>query len=430
LSDSGSDVLLARLLALHPRLIDLSLDRMWRLLAALDHPQDKTPPIIHIAGTNGKGSTAAMLRAILEAEGHRVHAYHSPHLTRFHERIILGGEPIAEPLLEEILARVEAANQGRPITFFEVTTAAAFLAFSEYQADYLVLEVGLGGRLDATNVVTPKCTAITPISFDHQEYLGDTLLSIAEEKAGILKAGVPLFLAPQQSEVEEFLLTRAARTGAVVKMAGRDFRATATDAGLAFAIDDEMLALPQPALRGAHQIDNAATALACAHYLGIGAAAMATGLQTVRWPGRLQKLTRGPMLSALTARLPEADVYLDGGHNEAAAHILADWLLAQKPRPVHVVLAMLASKAHDPYLAALARVQAAGRNLHIHAVPIADNENALAPQDLVAAARQAGCAATAHDNPAAALATISEPDALVLIAGSLYLAGAVLQNHQ
>jgi dihydrofolate synthase/folylpolyglutamate synthase len=430
LSDSGSDVLLARLLALHPRLIDLSLDRMWRLLAALDHPQDKTPPIIHIAGTNGKGSTAAMLRAILEAEGHRVHAYHSPHLTRFHERIILGGEPIAEPLLEEILARVEAANQGRPITFFEVTTAAAFLAFSEYQADYLVLEVGLGGRLDATNVVTPKCTAITPISFDHQEFLGDTLLSIAEEKAGILKAGVPLFLAAQQSEVEEFLLTRAARTGAVVKMAGRDFRATATDAGLAFAIDDEMLALPQPALRGAHQIDNAATALACAHYLGIGAAAMATGLQTVRWPGRLQKLTRGPMLSALTARLPEADVYLDGGHNEAAAHILADWLLAQKPRPVHVVLAMLASKAHDPYLAALARVQAAGRNLHIHAVPIADNENALAPQDLVAAARQAGCAATAHDNPAAALATISEPDALVLIAGSLYLAGAVLQNHQ
>jgi dihydrofolate synthase/folylpolyglutamate synthase len=423
-------VLLARLLALHPRLIDLSLDRMWRLLAALDHPQDKTPPIIHIAGTNGKGSTAAMLRAILEAEGHRVHAYHSPHLTRFHERIILGGEPIAEPLLEEILARVEAANQGRPITFFEVTTAAAFLAFSEYQADYLVLEVGLGGRLDATNVVTPQCTAITPISFDHQEFLGDTLLSIAEEKAGILKAGVPLFLAPQQSEVEEFLLTRAARTGAVVKMAGRDFRATATDAGLAFAIDDEMLALPQPALRGAHQIDNAATALACAHYLGIGAAAMATGLQTVRWPGRLQKLTRGPMLSALTARLPEADVYLDGGHNEAAAHILADWLLAQKPRPVHVVLAMLASKAHDPYLAALARVQAAGRNLHIHAVPIADNENALAPQDLVAAARQAGCAATAHDNPAAALATISEPDALVLIAGSLYLAGAVLQNHQ
>ena len=423
-------MLLARLLALHPRLIDLSLDRMWRLLAALDHPQDKTPPIIHIAGTNGKGSTAAMLRAILEAEGHRVHAYHSPHLTRFHERIILGGEPIAEPLLEEILARVEAANQGRPITFFEVTTAAAFLAFSEYQADYLVLEVGLGGRLDATNVVTPKCTAITPISFDHQEFLGDTLLSIAEEKAGILKAGVPLFLAPQQSEVEEFLLTRAARTGAVVKMAGRDFRATATDAGLAFAIDDEMLALPQPALRGAHQIDNAATALACAHYLGIGAAAMATGLQTVRWPGRLQKLTRGPMLSALTARLPEADVYLDGGHNEAAAHILADWLLAQKPRPVHVVLAMLASKAHDPYLAALARVQAAGRNLHIHAVPIADNENALAPQDLVAAAIQAGCAATAHDNPAAALATISEPDALVLIAGSLYLAGAVLKNRQ
>jgi dihydrofolate synthase/folylpolyglutamate synthase len=215
--------LLERLLALHPRLIDLSLDRMWRLLAALDHPQDKAPPIIHIAGTNGKGSTAAMLRAMLEAEGHRVHAYHSPHLTRFHERIILGGEPIAEPLLEEILARVEAANQGRPITFFEVTTAAAFLAFAEHQADYLVLEVGLGGRLDATNVVTPKCTAITPISFDHQEFLGDTLLSIAEEKAGILTAGVPLILAPQESEIEALILNRAARAGAVVHLAGRDF---------------------------------------------------------------------------------------------------------------------------------------------------------------------------------------------------------------
>lgn len=424
-------------MALHPRLIDLSLDRMWRLLAALDHPQDKTPPIIHIAGTNGKGSTAAMLRAILEAEGHRVHAYHSPHLTRFHERIILGGEPIAEPLLEEILSRVEAANQGRPITFFEVTTAAAFLAFAEHQADYLVLEVGLGGRLDATNVVTPKCTAITPISFDHQEFLGDTLLSIAEEKVGILKAGVPLILSPQQAGIEEFILSRAARTGAMVKMAGRDFTARASGEGIGFAIGDVSLALPQPALRGRHQIDNAATALACAHYLGVSEAAMATGLQTVRWPARLQKLTRGPMVTALSARLPDADIFLDGGHNEAAAHILADWLMTQKPRPVHVVLAMLASKAHDTYLAALARgdrgatggAQIGGQPIHIHAVPIAGNENALAPRDLAATAEKCGFTASVHENPAAALASIEAEDALVLIAGSLYLAGEVLQNH-
>jgi dihydrofolate synthase/folylpolyglutamate synthase len=427
-TSAGSDFLLERLLALHPRLIDLSLDRMWRLLAALEHPQDKCPPIIHIAGTNGKGSSAAMLRAILEAQGHRVHAYHSPHLTRFHERIILGGEAIAEPLLEDVLARVEAANQGRPITFFEVTTAAAFLAFAEHQADYLILEVGLGGRLDATNVVTPKCTAITPISFDHQEFLGDTLLSIAEEKAGIMKPGVPLMLAAQDKQVEAFLLTQAARQGTPVKLAGRDFTARAAGAGMGFAMGDKSHALPLPALRGAHQIDNAALALACADYLSVDDTAMATGLQTVRWPARLQKLTKGPMVTALAARLPEAEIYLDGGHNEAAAHILADWLRAKTPRPVHIILAMLASKAHDKYLAALKNGLPDGA-IHIHAVPIDGNENALAPQDLAAAAQKIGFSATAHDNPPAALAAVKADNALVLIAGSLYLAGAVLRQH-
>lgn len=427
--------MLERLLALHPRLIDLSLDRMWRLLAALDHPQDKCPPIIHIAGTNGKGSTAAMLRAMLEAEGHRVHAYHSPHLTRFHERIILGGEPIAEPLLEEVLARVEAANQGRPITFFEVTTAAAFLAFAEHQADYLILEVGLGGRLDATNVITPKCTAITPISFDHQEFLGDTLLSIAEEKAGILKAGVPVMLAAQTPEVEEFLLSRAARKGAPARLAGRDFAARAAAEGIHFASGDTARALPPVALIGAHQIDNAATALALAEYLGVSDTAMATGLQTVRWPARLQKLSRGPMVTALAARLPAARLYLDGGHNEAAARSLAAWLSGQSGT-LHIVLAMLSSKAHDKYLAALAQGLAHGlaegladRALHIHAVPIEGNENALTPEALVTAAQQAGLSATAHATPAAAVAAVQEEDALILIAGSLYLAGAVLKNH-
>jgi dihydrofolate synthase/folylpolyglutamate synthase len=427
-STDGSDLLLERLLALHPRLIDLSLDRMWRLLAALDHPQDKCPPIIHIAGTNGKGSTAAMLRAILEAQGHRVHAYHSPHLTRFHERIILGGEAIAEPLLEEVLGRVEAANQGRPITFFEVTTAAAFLAFAEHPADYLILEVGLGGRLDATNVVTPKCTAITPISFDHQEFLGDTLLSIAEEKAGIMKAGVPLMLAAQDKQVEEFLLDAAARRGAPVKLAGRDFTARKAAQGISFAINNHLHALPLPALRGRHQIDNAALALACADYLGADATAMATGLQTVRWPARLQKLSKGPMVTALAARLPQAALYLDGGHNEAAAHILADWARTQKGAPVHVILAMLASKAHDKYLAAL-QSGLADRQVHIHAVPIDGHDTALPPAALVAAAQNIGLSASAHDNPAAALSAINDENALIIIAGSLYLAGTILSHH-
>ena len=415
-------------MALHPRLIDLSLDRMWRLLAALDHPQDKCPPIIHIAGTNGKGSTAAMLRAILEAQGHRVHAYHSPHLTRFHERIILSGEAIAEPLLEEVLGRVEAANQGRPITFFEVTTAAAFLAFAEHPADYLILEVGLGGRLDATNVVTPKCTAITPISFDHQEFLGDTLLSIAEEKAGIMKPGVPLMLAAQESQVEEFLFAHAARRGVPVKLAGRDFTARASAQTLQFAVRDMAHALPLPALPGQHQIDNAALALACADYLRVDETAMATGLQTVRWPARLQRLTKGPMVTALSARLPEATLYLDGGHNEAAAHMLAAWVMAQEARPVHVIIAMLASKAHDAYLAAL-QAGISDRHMHIHAVPIDGNDNALSPADLAAAAQEVGLPAAAYDNPAAAISAIDDETALIIIAGSLYLAGDVLRHH-
>ena len=220
---ANSDRLLEQLLALHPRLIDLSLDRMWRLLSALDHPQDKCPPIVHIAGTNGKGSTASLLRAMLEADGQKVHAYYSPHLVSFHERIVLAGTQISEAHLAEVLARVEAANEGAPITFFEVTTAAAFLAFSEHKADTLILEVGLGGRLDATNVITPKLCAITPISLDHQDFLGDTMLSIAEEKAGILKAGVPAVIAPQTPEVRAFLEDYAARKLAPLTLSGQDF---------------------------------------------------------------------------------------------------------------------------------------------------------------------------------------------------------------
>ncbi|MCH1568376.1 MAG: bifunctional folylpolyglutamate synthase/dihydrofolate synthase, partial [Alphaproteobacteria bacterium] len=241
MSETGSDLLLERLLALHPRLIDLSLDRMWRLLAALDHPQDKCPPIIHIAGTNGKGSTAAMLRAILEADSKAVHAYHSPHLVRFHERILLAGEEISETTLADVLVRVEAANQGRPITFFEVTTAAAFLAFSEMPADYLILEVGLGGRLDATNVITPALSAITPVSLDHQDFLGDTLLSIAEEKAGIMKLGVSCIIAPQAPDAQAHLETLAARRGTPLICAGQDYHMREEDGRLVYHYESGLL---------------------------------------------------------------------------------------------------------------------------------------------------------------------------------------------
>lgn len=423
----NSDHLLEQLLALHPRLIDLSLDRMWRLLAALDHPQDKCPPIIHIAGTNGKGSTAAMLRAMLEAEGRRVHAYHSPHLIRFHERILLGGAPISEAHLADILARVEAANQGAPITFFEVTTAAAFLAFCEHPADYLILEVGLGGRLDATNVITAKRSAITAISLDHQEFLGDTILSIAEEKAGIMKLGVPAIIAPQPDEtVRDFLLAQAADKRAPVAVAGRDFSAHAEAGQLVFCQADMRLDLPLPALQGAHQIDNAATAIALAVSLGVDATAIGVGLQTVRWPARLTRLKRGPLVEGLAQRLPAASVWVDGGHNAAAAQALAVWL-AEFDAPKHIVLAMMANKAHGDYMTALAASGA-----HIHAVPLkgaAGPEAGVAPDILKAHAENLGLKADAHANAQEALAAIEDADALILIAGSLYQAGAVLSEN-
>lgn len=404
---------------------------MWRLLAALDHPQDKCPPIIHIAGTNGKGSTAAMLRAMLEADGKKVHAYHSPHLVRFHERILLGGAVISEAHLADVLARVEAANHGAPITFFEVTTAAAFLAFSEHKADYLVLEVGLGGRLDATNVITAKRAAITPISFDHQDFLGDTLLSIAEEKAGILKLGVPAILARQTEEVRDFITDVAAKKGAPLAVAGQDFSAHEENGRLVFQHDDGLLDLPRPALIGAHQIDNAATAIALALSLGVSTDAISVGLETVRWPARLTRLKRGPLVDGVKQRLPQASLWLDGGHNEAAARALSAWMNegmngdeTGENAPRHIILAMLSSKSQAAYMKALAPTRA-----HIHAVPIAGNEAALPPEKLVEAAQQAGLTATAHDTIENALASIEETNAFILIAGSLYLAGNVLRDN-
>ena len=426
MKQANSDRLLKQLLALHPRLIDLSLDRMWRLLSALNHPQDKCPPIIHIAGTNGKGSTASLLRAMLEADGKPVHAYYSPHLVDFHERIVLAGTQISEAHLADVLARVEAANGGAPITFFEVTTAAAFLAFSEHKADYLILEVGLGGRLDATNVVTPKLCAITPISLDHQDFLGDTILSIAEEKAGILKPGVPAVVAPQTPDVRAFLEGVAARKGAPLTLAGQDFTTHEEAGRLVFQHDKGLQDLPLPALAGAHQVVKAGTALACAQALGVSPQAMAIGLETVGWPARLQKLSKGPMVERVKTRLPNAQIWLDGGHNPAAAKALADWLPSQiaPQQSLHIIIGLLSSKSHTDYLAALAATGA-----HIHCVPIADTPAALAPHVLAAEAKAQGLDASPHDTIENALQAITAPNALILIAGSLYLAGQVLGEN-
>lgn len=419
-----SDALLTQLLALHPKLIDLSLDRMWRLLAALDHPQDKCPPIIHIAGTNGKGSTAAMLRAMLEADGRHVHAYHSPHLVHFHERILLGGAAISETALADVLARVEAANDSRPITFFEVTTAAAFLAFSESPADYLILEVGLGGRLDATNVITPRLAAITPVSLDHQDFLGDTLLSIAEEKAGIMKTGVSCVIAPQAPEALAHITHLAARRGTPLICAGQDYQIATEEGGLVFQHENGLLDLPLPRLSGAHQWENAGTAIALAQQLGLGQSAIAKGLETAQWPARLQRLTRGPLVERAAAGSPQSQLWLDGGHNEAAAKALAAWAGAHKHDALHIILGLLNTKSHTAYLAALAETGA-----HVHCVPIPDNDNAIAPDTLAAAAQEVGLPAKAHADIEKALAAIDAPNALILIAGSLYLAGHVLRDN-
>ena len=316
--DRRPDRQLQRLLGLHPKLIDLTLDRMWRILAALDHPERRLPPTIHIAGTNGKGSTLAFLRALGEAAGLRVHAYISPHLVRFNERIELAGQPIDDAGLSAILDRAERVNDGRPITFFEITTAAAMSAFADTPADLLLLETGLGGRLDSTNVLDrPLAHVITPISIDHQRFLGDDLTAIADAKAGILRPGVPAVIGPQPPAAARVIANEAAKLGAPLFRHGAEWTVAAAPpaarrAGFHFTWDDQIHDLPAPALAGGHQYLNAGAALAAAHLVNrlpagsgprfdLGPTAIAHALATVRWPGRLQKLTRGPLAATLPA---------------------------------------------------------------------------------------------------------------------------------
>lgn len=427
----ASDDVLNQLLALHPKKIDLSLGRMMRLLAALDQPHEKLPPVVHVAGTNGKGSTLAMLRAMLEAAGQRVHCYSSPHLVRFHERITLAGTMIGEAALVDILERCKAANGSAPITFFEITTAAAFLAFAEHEADYVLLETGLGGRLDATNITTPRLTAITPVSIDHQEFLGDSLAAIAGEKAGIIKPGVPLVCAPQAPDAAQVIAAEAERLSAPVFLGGQDWMAYAERDGLVFQDGAGVLDLPLPSLTGKHQITNAGTAIALARHLDLSGAAIAEGLAKAVWPARLQKLSSGKWVSQLKQRLPNVEIRLDGGHNEAAAEMLADFIAGagerSSERDVHVILGMLANKAHQAFIDHLA---ACGRVAHLYAVPVEDSDAGLPPTELANMARATGLAASAHDGFQAALDMIDDPDALILIAGSLYLAGQLLRANE
>lgn len=416
-----SDALLDRMMALHPKVIDLTLDRMWRVLSALDHPENRIPPVIHIAGTNGKGSTQAMIRAGLEGAGLHVHAYTSPHLARFHERIRLRGDLIDETLLSDMLDKCLEANGPDPITYFEITTAAAFEAFAQTPADFTLLEVGLGGRLDATNVIDkPALTIITPVDLDHQQFLGDTLEEIAGEKAGIIKRGVPVIVGPQKDAALEVIEAIAARLGAPVIARGQHWHVWEERGRLVFQDETGLLDLPLPALAGPHQIQNAGTALAALRTLKVGDGDAA--MTNARWPARMQKLRDGP----LVAVAPEAELWLDGGHNPHAARAIAATLATLPQRPTHLICGMLNTKDVTGYMAPL--VASAE---HLTAVSIPGQAATLSADKTAEAARTAGFRADTAGSVDDALARIiqTDPTARVLICGSLYLAGEILKTN-
>ncbi|MDF1669464.1 MAG: bifunctional folylpolyglutamate synthase/dihydrofolate synthase [Roseovarius sp.] len=419
----GSDLILERMMALHPKVMDLVLDRVWRLLDALGNPQNDLPPVIHLAGTNGKGSTQAMIRAGLEAAGKRVHAYTSPHLARFHERIRLAGTLITEDHLTAVLDECYAANDGAQITYFEITTCAALLAMARTPADYTLLEVGLGGRLDATNVVDrPALTVITPVSIDHEQFLGDTLAKIAFEKAGIIKRGVPCVVGPQPEDALDVIEDRARALGAPLLAHGQHWHVSEERGRLIFQDETGLLDLPLPNLPGAHQIENAGAALAALRHLKLGDAAFEAAVSQANWPARMQRLASGPLIEAANG----AELWLDGGHNAAAGQALARHLASLPQRPTHLICGMLNTKDISGYLSPLADVAQT-----LTAVSIPGEVNTLPAETTAQASNAVGLSATSADSVVEAVhqITASSPDARILICGSLYLAGYILREN-
>lgn len=418
----SSDAILQRMMALHPKIIDLTLNRVHQLLARLDHPERRLPPVIHVAGTNGKGSTQAMIRTGLEADGHKVHAYTSPHLARFHERIRLAGTLISEPALSELLDRCYASNDGAPITYFEITTVAGLLAMAETPADYTLLEVGLGGRLDATNVVDqPALTVITPVDLDHQSFLGETLAQIASEKAGILKPGVPCIVAQQHDEALDAIETQAARVGAPLVTHGQHWHARSEDGRLVVEHENGLLDLPLPRLAGPHQIINAGSAVMALLQLGATDQALEAALTRTQWPARMQRLTSGPLLQAANG----AELWLDGGHNPAAGRMLAATLAQLPPKPVHLICGMLNTKDVAGYLHPLAKHAES-----LTALSIPGETATLSAQETAAIAQSVGLKAQTATDLRSAIANTGAPDRRLLICGSLYLAGHVLRENE
>lgn len=423
MTSQNSDHILERMMALHPKVIDLTLDRMWRLLQKLGNPQNDLPPVIHIAGTNGKGSTQAMIRAGLEAAGKRVHAYTSPHLARFHERIRLAGTLIDEDHLSMILDECYEKNGGETITYFEITTAAAILAMARTPADYTLLEVGLGGRLDATNVIDkPLLSIITPISIDHEQFLGNTLAKIAGEKAGIIKKMCPVIVAPQPDEALDVIEQTANRNHAPLIAYAQHWQIDTERDGLIFHDDNGVVQLPRPNLPGAHQFENAGTAVAALRQLGFGNEVCEAALTQAHWPARMQKLQSGPVIDIA----PNAEIWLDGGHNPAAGRALGHHLSQLPKRPTYLICGMLNTKDIAGYLSPMAA--------HVEklvAVSIPGELNTLPAEDTAAAAQQAGILSETAVDVITAAGDIAktDPDARILICGSLYLAGNILRSH-
>jgi dihydrofolate synthase / folylpolyglutamate synthase len=420
--------LLAELHTLHPREIDLSLERLRGLLAKLGEPHLKLPPVFHVAGTNGKGSTVAFLRACLEAAGVRVHVYTSPHLVRFHERIRLAGTLIDDATLESTLRDVAAINAGDPITVFEIITAAAFLAFARTPADACILEVGMGGTLDATNVVpNPAACGIAQLGLDHQNYLGNSILDIASEKAGIAKRGAPLLLSRYPKTVTARIAEIAGLAGARLYLRGQDWDVTQYQNALHYKDAKGRLDTVVPKIPGAHQIDNAGLAIAMLRHqdmLSVPDAALKAGIGWAHWPARLQRITDGALFKALPKG---SELWLDGGHNPLAGRVLADSFrhVNLSERPVYLIVGMLTTKDVDGFLKPFA-----GRATAVYGVPIADHES-YAGAAIKAAAETVGLPGLFADDVNDALKTIARTsDAarppVVLVCGSLYLAGTVL----
>lgn len=428
---TATDEIMQRLGRLHPRMFDLSLGRIQRLLGDLGSPQEHIPPVIHVAGTNGKGSTVAFLRAILEAAGKRVHVDTSPHLVRFNERIRLAGTLVDDETLLATLDECERVNAGQPISIWEILTAAAFLLFSRVDADYTLVEVGLGGRFDATNVISrPLATVITPISIDHPEFLGKTIDKIAFEKAGIIKSGAPVIVAEQQSEALEVIERRALELRVPRRVAERDFFVRAENGRLVYEDEHGLLDLPKPRLVGRHQYGNAATAIATLRTAApdLPPAAFERGLAEAQWPARLQRLKHG----ALVERGPAgAEVWLDGAHNEAGGRVVAEAMAdfeEQASRPLLLICGTLSTKDTAAFLAHFK-----GLVREVVAVPVPGEHVARPAAEVADIARRAGLAARIAESVGDALDELARENwpkpPRILIAGSLYLAGAVLEQN-